>query len=99
MLDDCIFDTEPQCQGQEFSGSGYAADCQLIESMASILFECNPSLVLSFMKATGVSFDSYSQYLSVVVCPTFFWVTGPGTVMRGLGRWPHDLRKCGPPSL
>jgi hypothetical protein len=80
MLDDCIFDTEPQCQGQEFSGSGYAACCQLVEGMASDLFESNPSLVLSFMKAAGVSFGSYSQYLSVIVCPTFFWVTEPGAV-------------------
>lgn len=42
--------------------------------------ESNPSQVLSFMKATVVSFDGCNQYLSLIVCPTFFWVTESGTV-------------------
>lgn len=97
MLDDCTFDTENlSVRDRSFQAQAQAADCQLIEGMASILCECNPSLVLSFMKATtGVFFDSYNQYLSVLYAQYSF-----GSQRQALcEEMARDLRKCRPPSL
>ena len=85
VLDDC---GQHHWQGQEFSVLGCVADCQLIEGMASNLLECHSSLILSLKKATGVSFDSYSQCFECYA-KHFFGSCGQflsHCVLRGLGK-------------